>query len=43
VAPSVRSNLTAVLGRTAAYEQGEVTWADMLQRGEELKFDFTGL
>jgi myo-inositol 2-dehydrogenase / D-chiro-inositol 1-dehydrogenase len=42
VAPSVRSNLTAILGRMAAYEQGEVTWADMLQRGEELKFDLTG-
>jgi hypothetical protein len=41
VAPSVRSNLTAVLGRTAAYEGGEVTWAEMLQRNEELKFDFT--
>lgn len=43
VAPSVRSNLTAVLGRTAAYEGGEVTWAGMLRRNEKLTFDFTGL
>jgi predicted dehydrogenase len=38
VAPSVRSNLTTILGRTAAYEKGEVTWAEMMRRGE--RFDF---
>lgn len=42
VAPSVRANLTAVLGRMAAYEGGQVTWADMLQRGEQLEFDLRG-
>ena len=38
VAPSVRSNLTTILGRTAAYEKAEVTWAEMMRRGE--RFDF---
>ncbi len=43
VAPSVRSNLTAVLGRTAGYRGGEVTWADMLKAGEKLELDLKGL
>jgi predicted dehydrogenase len=34
VAPSVRSNLTTILGRTAAYKQAEYTW-DELMRSEE--------
>ena len=38
VAPSVRSNLTTILGRTAAYAHGEVTWADMLRKAEVLEF-----
>ncbi len=34
VAPSVRSNLTTILGRTAAYRRAEFTW-DELRRSEE--------
>jgi predicted dehydrogenase len=34
VAPSVRSNLTAVLGREAAYVQGECTLASLLARSD---------
>ena len=43
VAPSVRSNLTAILGRLAAERRGEVTWDEMLQAGERLTFDTHGL
>ena len=43
VAPSVRSNLTCVLGRTAGYQHGEVTWADMMKKNERLEPDFRGL
>lgn len=43
VAPSVRSNLTCVLGRTAAYKGGEVTWKEMLEAGEKYEPDLTGL
>jgi predicted dehydrogenase len=39
VAPSVRSNLVTILGRTAAYEKREVTWADLLRRAERWEFD----
>ena len=35
VAPAVRSNLTTILGRTAAYRQAEFTW-DELMRSEEV-------
>ena len=35
VAPSVRSNLTTILGRTAAYKLAEFTW-DELMRSEEV-------
>ena len=35
VAPSVRSNLTTILGRTAAYKRAEFTW-DELMRSEEV-------
>ena len=31
VAPSVRSNLTTILGRTAAYKKAEVTWDEMMK------------
>lgn len=43
VAPSVRSNLTAVLGREAAYQRGEVTWQSLLQSGSKLEPDLAGL
>jgi predicted dehydrogenase len=43
VAPSVRSNLTTILGRTAAYKRAEVTWDEMLRAGEKLEFDTTDL
>ena len=43
VAPSVRSNLTAVLGRTAAYKHGPVTWDEMIQANEKLDPDLGGL
>jgi predicted dehydrogenase len=36
VAPSVRSNLTCVLGRTAARTGREVTWAEMMKTSEKL-------
>jgi predicted dehydrogenase len=38
VAPSVRSNLTTILGRTAAYTGQEVTWAEMMKRKERWDF-----
>jgi len=43
VAPSVRSNLTTILGRTAAYKQGEVTWEHLLKANEKWHFDLKGL
>jgi myo-inositol 2-dehydrogenase/D-chiro-inositol 1-dehydrogenase len=43
VAPSVRSNLTTILGRTAAYKRTEVTWDEMMRAGEKLEFDTRGL
>ena len=43
VAPSVRSNLTTILGRTAAYKGTEVTWAEMLKTNEKWEFDPNGL
>ena len=43
VVPSVRSNLTAVLGRTAAYRGREVTWSEMMAECEPLKPDLSGL
>lgn len=43
VAPSVRSNLTTILGRTAAYKQGEVTWSDIMRKPEKWEFDTKGL
>ena len=43
VAPSERSNLTTILGRTAAWRHGPVTWAEMMEANEELKADLTGL
>jgi predicted dehydrogenase len=43
VAPSVRSNLTTILGRTAAYQKREVTWDDILRANEKWEFDTKGL
>ena len=43
VGPSVRSNLTAVLGREAAYKQGELTLAALIQQGEKLRPNLSGL
>ena len=43
VAPSVRSNLTTILGRMAAYRRSEVTWDEMLKSGERLEFATAGL
>ena len=43
VPPSVRSNLTTILGRMAAYSNREVTWAEMMQKNEKLEFDTAGL
>lgn len=43
VAPSVRSNLTSVLGRTAAYRGETVTWDQILKSNERLEPDLSGL
>ena len=43
VEPSVRSNLTTILGRTAAYRGTEVTWSAMLKANEKWEFDIKGL
>jgi hypothetical protein len=43
VAPSVRSNLTAILGREAAYRGGELTFAELLREGKKLEPDLRGV
>jgi myo-inositol 2-dehydrogenase / D-chiro-inositol 1-dehydrogenase len=43
VAPSVRSNLTTILGRTAAYRKAEVTWAEMMKTAEKWEFNTKGM
>jgi len=43
VAPSVRSNLTAILGREAAYRRDELTLAALLKEGKKLEPDLKGL
>jgi hypothetical protein len=43
VAPSVRSNLTAILGREAAYRRSEVTLADLVKEGKKMEPDLKGL
>ncbi|HLY63785.1 MAG TPA: Gfo/Idh/MocA family oxidoreductase [Terriglobia bacterium] len=43
VAPSVRSNLTTILGRTAAYKQAEFTWEDLMRSEEKLDPHLEGL
>ncbi len=43
VAPSVRSNLVTILGRTAAYRNREVTWDEVMKANEKLEADLRGL
>ncbi len=43
VAASVRSNLTTLLGRTAAYRNTVVTWDEMMRANEKLVADLKGL
>lgn len=43
VAPSVRSNLATILGRTAAYKRTEVTWAEMMRTAEKWEFNTKGM
>jgi hypothetical protein len=43
VAASVRSNLTTILGRAAAWRSGKVTWDGMMSANEKLQADLTGL
>ena len=43
VAPSVRSNLTTILGRAAAWRHSKVTWDEMMSAGETLDPDLAGL
>lgn len=40
VAPSVRSNLTAVLGREAGYQGCELTMAELMRENGKLELDF---
>ncbi len=43
VAPSVRSNLCTILGRTAAYRGAIVSWDELLKSDEKLDPKLTGL
>jgi len=43
VAPSVRSNLTCVLGRQAAHGRREVTWDEMMKSNEKIDGKLEGL
>jgi len=43
VAPSVRSNLTTILGRTAAYKRVEFTWDELMASEERLDPRLEGL
>ncbi len=43
VPSSVRSNLTTILGRMAAYKNGVVTWQEMMRAREKFVADFKGL
>ena len=43
VAPAVRSNLTTLLGRTAAYKQAEFTWDELMRSEERLDPHLEGL
>jgi len=43
VAPSVRSNLVTILGRTAAYEGRQVCWEEIIKSDEKLDGKLEGL
>jgi predicted dehydrogenase len=43
VAPSVRSNLVTILGRTAAYTKETVSWKDIITSNERFQPDLRGL
>jgi len=43
VAPSVRSNMTTILGRTAAYKRADVTWEEMAKSTERFEPNLKGL
>lgn len=43
VAPSVRSNLVTILGRTAAYTKRKITWKRLLNNPEKLDANLKGL
>jgi len=43
VPPSVRSNMTSVLGRTVAYAGKVVTWDEIVKASEKLEPDLKGL
>ncbi|MBE7558836.1 Gfo/Idh/MocA family oxidoreductase [bacterium] len=43
VPPSVLSNLTTILGRTAAYRRCEVTWDEMMKENEKIDARLEGL
>ncbi len=40
---SVRSNLTTILGRMAAYKRAEITWDEMMKAAEKFDAGLTGL
>ena len=43
VGPSVRSNLVTILGRTAAYENRQVRWGEIVKSNERIVADLSGL
>ncbi len=43
VPPSVRSNLTAILGREAAYRREVLTWEEMMKENKRIPYDTEGL
>jgi len=43
VPESVRSNLTTILGRTAAYQRKEITWEQMMKKNEKWEADLKGV
>ncbi len=43
VSESVRSNLTTILGRTAAYKGTIITWAELMKANEKWEYDLKGL
>lgn len=43
VSPAIRSNLTSILGRTAAYRNRLVTWDEMMRENESLAINLKGL